>query len=383
MTLAPVRVLQTLRPNIPAGVFAATAVSTVVFSATPFMIPAIAADRGIDIGLVGVVSTAQLGGFVLATSLAPRRFRPRRRMMVAAIVLGVIANLASAAAPWFGLLIAARFVSGLSLGLIAWIAWAEVFGDNERVGDVATIGPIIGTIASPIVAALADRAGPDWLFVALAGSYVVPAFFVRSMRLDAAKRPHQERHRPTRAAFAILVALGLLTFGGSATFVFVGAIGADLVGMSPFVVSLAFSANAIAGLPSARYRGERNLAGAWMSMTGVAALLVCSLHQPVVFWAAMLLWGFSFWMGIPGAFSLLAERSNYPDERAGDAQAVMATGRVVGPLLGGALYEIAPEALGIGAGAVMLAGASILMYAEWRIHPNVIGERHRTTAVGG
>lgn len=374
---APIKLVVALRPNIPAGVFTATAVSTVVFSATPFLVPAIASDRGLDVGLVGTISTAQLGGFVLATSFAPRRFRPRRRMLVAAIVLGVIANLLSAVAPEFTMLLGARFVSGVSLGLIAWIAWTEVFGDNERVGDVAIIGPIIGTIASPIVALVADRSGPDWLFVVLAGLYVVPALFTRSMRLDAAQRPRRQRHRPTRAAFAILGALGMLTFGGSAAFVYIGAIGTDLVGLSPFVVSLAFSANAIAGLPSARYRGTRRLAGLWMSITGLSALLVCTLHVAGVFWAAMVAWGFAFWMGIPGAFALLAERSNYPDERAGDAQAVMASGRVVGPLVGGVLYEIGPEALGVGAGAIMLSGAAILVYAEWRIHPNVLLELRR------
>ena len=375
---APVRLLVALRPNLPAGVLTATAVSTVVFSATPFLIPAIAADRGLDIGLVGTISTAQLGGFVLATSFAPRRFRPRRRVLVTAIVLGVVANLLSAIAPSFSMLIGARFVSGVSLGLIAWIAWAEVFGDNERVGDVAIIGPIIGTVASPIVAVLADRSGPDWLFVLLAALYVVPALFTRGMRLDAAQRPKRQRHRPTRAAFAILVALGLLTFGGSAAFVFIGAIGTDFVGLSPFVVSLAFSANAIAGLPSARYRGTRRLSGLWMSVTGLSALLVCTLHVAGVFWAAMLAWGFAFWMGVPGAFALLAERSNYPDERAGDAQAVMASGRVFGPLIGGVLFEIGPEALGAGAGAAMLTGAGILAYAEWRIHPTLLLELRRS-----
>ena len=371
---APIRLVVALRPNIPAGVFTATAVSTVVFSATPFLVPAIAADRGLDVGLVGTISTAQLGGFVLATSLAPRRFRPRRRMLVAAIVFGVVANLLSAIAPSFSMLIGARFVSGVSLGLIAWIAWAEVFGDNERVGDVAIIGPIIGTVASPIVAVVADRSGPDWLFLVLAALYVVPALFTRGMRLEAAQRPKRQRHRPTRAAFAILVALCLLTFGGSAAFVYIGAIGTDLVGLSPFVVSLAFSANAIAGLPSARFRGTRRLSGLWMSVTGLSAVFVCSLHVTGVFWAAMIAWGFAFWMGVPGAFALLAERSNYPDERAGDAQAVMAAGRVVGPLVGGVLYEIGPAVLGFGAGALMLTGAVIMLYAEWRIHPNVLLE---------
>ena len=114
-----------------------------------------------------------------------------------------------------------------------------------------------------------------------------------------------------------------------------------------------------------------------MSVTGLSAIVVCTLHVTGAFWAAMVAWGFAFWMGVPGAFALLAERSNYPDERAGDAQAVMASGRVVGPLIGGVLYQIGPEALGVGAGTVMILGAAILLYAEWRIHPNVLLELRR------
>ena len=381
MSFAPVRVVQTLRPDIPAGVFTATAVSTVVFAATPFLIPAIAGDRGLSVGLVGIVSTAQLAGFMGASSLAPRFLRPRRRVMTIAIVLGVVANLLSAVAPVFGFLVGTRLVSGVSLGLIAWIAWAEVFGDNERVGDVAVIGPLVGTIASPMIAIVVDEAGPDWMFVVLAALYLVPAFFVRSMRLEAAMRPRTRRHRPTRAAFAILVALGTLTLGGSATFVFAGAIGTEIVGLPPFTVSLVFAANALAGLPSARWRGDRRLAGLWLTLTGLAAVTLGTVHIPAAFWTAMIVWGFAFWMGVPGAFSLLAERSRFPDERAGDAQAVMALGRVIGPMIGGALYEISPTALGIGAGGVIIAAAMLLVYVEWRIHPEVLSAKLGRRAV--
>jgi DHA1 family inner membrane transport protein len=87
---------------------------------------------------------------------------------------------------------------------------------------------------------------------------------------------------------------------------------------------------------------------------------------------AMPLWGFAFWMGIPGAFSLLAERSAYPEERAGDAQSIMALGRVFGPLIGGILYEVDPALLGLVAGGAMIAAAVFLLYIEWRIRPYVL-----------
>ncbi len=372
MFQTPVRVVQTMRPNVAAGVLTATAVSTVVFSATPFLVRGVALDQDVSVSAVGIISTAQLAGFSLTAWVAGRFLRARRRMLVIAVLVGALANLASGWAPWFSFLVGARLVSGVSLGLIAWIAWAEAFGNDDKTGDVAVIGPLVGTIASPIIAMVIDRSGPDLLFYGLAVIYLVPLFFIRTTNLDAAARPKQARNRPTRAAFAILVALGLTTCGGSAVFVFASVIGQDEVGMSPFVVSLAFSANALASVPSARYRGPRRLPGLWMIVTAFAAIAIGVVHHPAAFWIALPIWGFAFWMAIPGAFSLLAERSKFPAERAGDAQSIMAAGRVVGPLLGGAMFAISPGVLGLVGGGVMLVAGAIMVWVEWRIRPDVL-----------
>ncbi len=80
---------------------------------------------------------------------------------------------------------------------------------------------------------------------------------------------------------------------------------------------------------------------------------------------ALVGWGFVFFMGVPAAFTLLAERSNFPEERAGDAQAVMALGRVFGPILGGALIAAGSEVtLGVVAAAVMSLGSLLLLYVD-------------------
>jgi DHA1 family inner membrane transport protein len=358
MLQAPVRLLFALRPKIPAGVLAATAVSTVVFAATPFLVRGVAVDFDVDVAAVGTISTAQLGGFMLTSWGAGRLLRPRRRVMVIAVLLGLLANAASGLAPWFSLLITARFFSGISLGLISWIAWAEVFGDDEKVGDVAVIGPLVGTISAPLIAILIDVSGVELLFYALAALHLVPLVFIRQTRLDASARPRQPRHWPTKAAAAILVCLGVTTLGGSAVFV--------------------FSANALAGVPSARYRGARRLPGLWMAVTGAMAVLVTNIHEPIVFWLALPVWGFSFWMGIPGVYSLLAKRSRYPEERAGDAQAIMAAGRMIGPLMGGALFAWSLPALGLVGGGLMIAAGLTMVYVEWRIHLEVLGDLVRT-----
>ncbi len=124
----------------------------------------------------------------------------------------------------------------------------------------------------------------------------------------------------------------------------------------------------------------RELRPALHAATGLCALLVCAVHVLGVYLVAMPLWGFAFWMGIPGAFSLLAERSAYPEERAGDAQSIMALGRVFGPLVGGVLYEADPVALGVVAGGAMIAAAVFLLYIEWRIRPYVLQQFTARTA---
>ena len=143
---------------------------------------------------------------------------------------------------------------------------------------------------------------------------------------------------------------------------------------------MVFAANALAGVPSARFRGSRALPGVWMAVTGACALLVGAVHVLPVYLLAMPLWGFAFWMGIPGAFSLLAERSAYPAERAGDAQSVMAAGRVFGPVIGGVLYEASPLVLGVVAGGVMIVASVFLLYVEWRIRPYVLESFSTRTA---
>jgi predicted MFS family arabinose efflux permease len=369
---APLRLVLALRISTAPGVLLATAMSTVVFTATPFLIRGIAIDRGLDVGVVGVVSTAQLLGFSLAAWGAGRFVQPSRRILVGALLLGVAANAASALAPQFWLLTATRLGSGVSLGLISWIAWAEAFGDQEKVGDVAVVGPLVGTVGAPAVALLIERSGPDELFFALAALHLIPLAFMRTVELDTVDRPHRQRHRPTRAAFAILCCLALITLGGSAVFVYGAAIGQDEVGLSSVAVSLAFSANALASVPSARWRGSRRLPGLWMALIAVDAAALTLVPHPVVFWIGLPLWGFAFWMAIPGAFALLAERSRYPDERAGDAQAVMAAGRVIGPLVGGAVYAASIPALGVVGGGILAVAAFALLYVEWRIHPEVL-----------
>jgi len=54
---------------------------------------------------------------------------------------------------------------------------------------------------------------------------------------------------------------------------------------------------------------------------------------------------------------VLASRSRYPEERVGDAQALMAAGRAAGPLMGGLLIDTA------GATVLGIVGSSLMLIA--------------------
>ncbi|MGB0113465.1 MAG: MFS transporter [Ilumatobacteraceae bacterium] len=362
---APLRLLAAARPSVPVALLLAIATSTAVFTATPFLLPSIADEFDISVGTAGLTSTTQLAGFVVASWVGGRFLHPVRRVFVIGTLLGVAANALSALSPNFETLCALRFVSGLSLGLAAWIAWQAAFGNASKTGDVAVVGPLVGTVSAPLVALMLEATGIRWLFAALAVVAAVPLIFTRQVPKVAPIRPHQTRHAPTRAARVILVALCTLTLGGSAVFVYAAAIGTDLVGFSPFAVSLLFSANALAAIPSAKWTGRRGPAGLWFMMTACCALGLSVARGQVVFGLALTLWGFFFFMAVPSTFALLAERSNFPEERAGDAQAMMALGRVFGPLLGGAMIAAgSTTGLGIVTSSVMAFGGCLLLYVD-------------------
>lgn len=369
---SPVRLVMLLRPSTRRDLLAATALSSLVFTATPFLLPAVSRDYGVSLTRASLISTLQLLGFVLASSASSRLLRPSRTLLGATLATIAVTNLVPVLTGSFELLLGARFVSGLALGTVAWLGWQEVFGDDERMGDVAVIGPVMGIAGAPIAGILADLGGSDAVFAGLALLAVVPIPFMAGQpRLIDRGPARRRRSRPIPVTWVILACLGALTMGGSAVFVFGAAIGADRLGLDATVVALAFSANAALGIPSARYRGRRRLSGLWLLGTAICAIAMATVANGVVWWVAVALWGFAFWAGVPGAFTLLSERSRHPVDRAGDAQAIMAAGRVAGPLFGGALIGAGSfTVLGVAAGGLMAVAALTLVAVELWVAPN-------------
>ncbi len=357
----PIRVSGLIRPAVPFGVLLAVGFSTIVFGATPFLLELVTDEYGVSLVAASLIGVAQLSGFVVGSWGAGRVLQPRRRVFVAALTLALVANLVSAALPPFWLLVALRFFSGLALGLIAWFGWVQVFGEKKGMADIAVMGPLAGIAAGPLVAAF-SVGGASSVFLLLAGAAAIPLLLNRGTVDRGANVEKGERSAAVREAIIILVALGLFTLGGSAVFQYAVLIGTGKAGLSVGAVALIFSANAVAGIPSARWPWSRGRPGLWFIVIGCCSLGLTGATNGVVFGISVVVWGFCFWMATPGVFSVLADRSVNPADRAGDAQAVMAIGRIFGPLLGASMLEpFGATALGVvGSGLMFTAGVTVL-----------------------
>lgn len=106
-----------------------------------------------------------------------------------------------------------------------------------------------------------------------------------------------------------------------------------------------------------------------MASIAPAAVLTV-IGPPAFFFVGMAWWGFAFWMSIPGVLQMLSDRSLSPSERAGDAQGLMAVGRSIGPVLGGAFVDVG--SLGtlavVSAVGLTTSGAMVIGVQEGREH---------------
>lgn len=368
----PIRLVTLIRPSVPPGVLLAVGFSSVVLGSTPFLLDLVVAEYGISLISASMIGVAQLCGFVFGSWGSGRWLQPRRRVFVASLCVAIVANLVSTLLPPFTLLVALRFVSGVTLGLLTWFGWVQVFGEEKGMGDIAVMGPITGIVSAPLIATFAIG-GATQVFMLLAVLAVVPLLFNQGTGADKVIPKKSARSKPIPEATAILVALGLFTLGGSSVFQFAVVLGTGRPGLSVSTIALVFSANAIAGIPGAKWPWSRGMPGAWMAATGCCAIIMSNATSGPLFAVIVVVWGFAFWMGVPGVFSVLSQRSANPADRAGDAQAIMASGRIFGPLMGAAVLEAFGErALGLVGGGLMLTAGAIVLALQLKASERTI-----------
>ncbi len=304
----------------------------IMFSATPFAVPAVSLRLDVPLGTAGLISTFQVGAFALTAFIAGRRLTPTRRTIVTAAAVAVAANALTVFVDVFPLMLATRSFAGMAAGLLTWISWADAMNDPRSMKTVSAIGPVAALVAVPVFAWLASTYDDRivWSIIAIAA---VPSVFVQtSTRVPM--RPATVRS-PSRSNRVLLLALFTLTLTSSAFFIYAATAGIELVGMSPVVTGLGYSTSAATSFLATRITIPRGTGGYWLVLGAATTAAMIFIPHPVVYFLAMGLWGFTFWLGVPDTLALLVERSLSPAERSGDAQSIMAVGRSIGPLAGG------------------------------------------------
>ena len=126
------------------------------FSATPLVLAPLATEFEVSTGTAALFSGAQLGSFVVGSWTAGRFVVPSRRLFVIGLVTLSAANVVAAFVGSFVVLVVTRSVSGLALGVLTWLAYSQVFGDDERTGDITTVGPLTAVVSAPIIGVLLE-----------------------------------------------------------------------------------------------------------------------------------------------------------------------------------------------------------------------------------
>jgi len=334
-----------------------------MYAATPWLITPIAERYGVSAGSVGAISVAQVGAFAAANFALPRLFAPSGRILRIAAASLVVLNLLSAFSGIFGALVGLRLAAGFAAGALSWLAWSNAMAGRKSMAAVASTGPITVLIGAPVLAYVAGH-GDQAVYVLLA----VTAF---PMVIIGAAITGERRQRGavsrSRSNPVLLWALASSTLFGSALFINEAIVAREIHGIPDFAASIAFSLNAAGGLLGARLSSRHRRPGWWLASIGPAAAITV-LGPPALFYVGMAWWGFAFWMGVPGVLRMLSERSLAPSERAGDAQGLMAVGRSIGPILGGAFVDLGSlTALAVIAAVGLVgSGATVIGVQEGR-----------------
>jgi len=359
----PTRIAYAANRHAPIALVGATATVALMYAATPWLITPIAERYNVSEGAVGAVSVAQVGAFAAANFVLPRLFAPSGRILRLSALGLLVLNLLSTIPSIFGVLVALRLIAGFAAGAMTWLAWSDAMKERTSMAAIASTGPITVLVGAPLLALLAAE-GDRAVYLALAAVTVPAVAFGATISGERRTRGLVSRSRSNRV---LLAALAATTLFGSALFINETIIARDIHGISSFAASIAFSLNAAGGLLGARLASKHKRPGWWIASIGPAAVMT-AFGPPAFFFIGLTWWGFAFWMGIPGVLVMLTDRSLKPSERAGDAQGLMAVGRAIGPILGGAFVDLGSlTALAVISGVGLTgSGATVIGVQEGR-----------------
>ncbi len=375
----------TVRPGI---VHLALAVGGFAIGTTEFatmsLLPAMAADLGIDEPTAGhVISAYALGVVVGAPTIAVASARmSRRTLLIVLMTMFAIGNAASAIVPSYHAMLVARFLSGLPHGAyfgIASLVAASLVPPERRTRAVGRImlGLTIATVVGVPVASLVGQfASWRWALgavaiLALATAALVAHFAPRDPANPTAD-PLRELNALRRSQVWLTLGTGAIGFGGLfAVYTYLASTLNEVTRVGPGFASIVFMVFGIGMtlgnliVPRFADRALMPTAGALLLWSAVAlALYPLAAHSPVLVLIDVLA------IGIGGALGTILQTRLM--DVAGDAQALAAAlnhsafnvANAIGPMAGGLAI-----AAGFGLGSTGLVGAGLALggLAIWAV----------------
>lgn len=380
------------REPLPPGfatIWTSVALDLVGFGIVLPLLPLYAEDFGATPATVGVL--------VASFSLMQLVFSPvwgrvsdrvgRKPVLVLSLVGTAVGSLLTGLAGSLWLLFAGRILDGISGASVsvAQAAVTDVAEPEQRARLLGLLGAAfgVGFVAGPALGALAALQGPELPFLLAAGIAAVnAALAVRrlpetnppSRRRTPAPSPLAERRSLTPALVRLLVVafLALVAFSAfEATFALLGERRFDL---GPASTGLVFAGIGVVlvvvqgGLvhPTVTRLGEVHALRVGLGLDAAGLLLLAGATSWPVLVVALLLLVVGQGLVTPTLTSVVAGRAR-ADRRGsvlGIQQSAGALARVVGPTMGGLLFQHVGLAAPYAVGAALAAGAALLTLAE-------------------
>lgn len=343
--------------------------------ASAFTVSEPTAGHAVSAYALGVV----VGAPVIAAACAAVA---RKRLLVALMVAFTVGNLASAFAPNFATLVAARFVAGLPHGAyfgVASLAAATLAPAGQRAKAVAAVMLGLSTanvLGVPVATWLGQHLGwrSAFVLVAVIGALTVAALlrFVPQLTAIVITNPLTELGALRRPQVLLTLAVGAIGFGGmfavytyvSTTLTDVAGLGSALVPVVLMLFGVGMVLGNIAGGVLADRGVDRSIYVAMGAMMVILIGFVAAAHHPVTAGIGALLVGASGAALAPGLQTRLMDV-------AADAQTLAAAlnhaalniANAAGAWLGGLVIAAgygytAPAVVGAG-----LALAGLLLFA--------------------
>lgn len=393
----------TLAADVPAGlpgwavaalIAAVAGIGTEAFAVAPLLI-----DIARDFDMAATDAAFAISAYGLAVAVSAPLFGlfaghlPRRRLIAAGMVIATIAGIIAATAQSFGMLLAARMLSGLACGAVLPTIYAYVgdmvpFAARGRVMGRVMFGWAITMVTGvPLAGIAAEYLG--WRGTLTAAALIILVLAVAVLRLpqppardaagpatgsgpDAAGFMARLRHAVTRPGVAALLATnlanmvsfyGIYAYVGTALRNLEGS-GAAAAGAIVLWYGVGLAGSTLNARLVDRVGKDRALTVALAVLAVDMVAMSQSLGRPVAFEATLILWGLAQGTVVTALNTLATERAG---TARGLVMALMSAVTYLGISTGTAVLGLVMAAHGFAAVGLVAAIVSLAGVAAARI----------------